>query len=62
MKKLFFVRVFLAAFFLCALGCSVENEMDGSNSDNKTSGPNILLVGLLGTKNCVNVSDDLIVF
>ena len=44
MKKLFFVRVFLAAFFLCALGCSVENEMDDSNSDNKTSGPNILLV------------------
>ena len=44
MKKLFLVRVFLAAFFLYALGCSVENETDASNSDNKTFGPNILLV------------------
>ena len=43
MKKLFLVRILLVAFF-CALGCSVENEMDSSNSDNKASGPNILLV------------------
>jgi len=42
-KKLFLVLILLVAFF-CALGCSVENEMDGSNSDNKASGPNILLV------------------
>ena len=37
------MRILLVAFF-CALGCSVENEMDSSNSDNKASGPNILLV------------------
>jgi len=42
-KKLFLVLILLVAFF-CALGCSVENEMAGSNSDNKASGPNILLV------------------